>query len=264
MSFDTQASKEAISFFDPVGLNEMEGVRLMNRKDTKYLFSVEQLPAVLKELNSNYSVLEIDGFRVHCYESLYFDTGSFKFYIDHHNGKLNRHKVRHRKYVESELNFVEVKSKNNKGMTRKRRMEISSMLFPQTALSEEEEEFVRKWQDVDPESLNATLNVEFSRLALVDKKFRERITIDVGLSYSVNEKRTKAPGDIVVAEVKRGSASDPSDFMAIMRRLRIQPTQFSKYCFGINLLYPLVKYNLFKPKNMAYNKLATEATVYTA
>lgn len=261
MSFDTQASKEIISFFDPVGLGEMEGVRLMNRKDTKYLFPVKNLTAILNELNSNYFAMEIKGLKVHRYESLYFDTDSFRFYMDHHNGKLNRHKVRHRKYVESELNFIEVKSKNNKGMTQKRRMEISPALFPQMALSGEEDEFVRKWQDVDPESLSATLNVEFSRLTLVDKKFRERVTIDAGLSYSVNETRIKAPGDIVIVEVKRGSASDPSDLMAIMRRLKIQPAQFSKYCFGINLLYPRVKYNLFKPMNMAYNELAREATV---
>lgn len=249
--------KEAISLFHPVSLADMDKVSLMDRKDTKFLFRPERLPVLFKELSKYYYILEIENNRAHHYASLYFDTDHFKFYLDHHNGKMNRYKVRHRKYINSQTHFVEVKFKNNQGKTRKRRMKIEPSQFQQTNLSVEEEAFVLKRMSGYPGNLSPKLFVEYSRWTLVDKEFRERATIDINLTYSAKEKEKKMLGNIVIAEVKQDKLSISSDFIRIMRKMRIQDARFSKYCFGINLLYPMVKYNRFKPRILAYNKLVS-------
>lgn len=256
--------KEVISLFHPVSLDEMDKVRLMARRDTKFLFRPEHLPVILKELSQHYHILEIDNNRMQHYASQYFDTDYFKFYLDHHNGKMNRYKVRYRKYIDSQLEFIEVKFKSNKGRTRKRRMKIGPAESQQIKLSAAEEAFVNKKLGNYPGNLGPRLYVEYSRLALVDKEFKERVTIDAGLTYSAKGKKKKLLENVIIAEVKQDNFSTSSDFLRIMRKMRIQNVRFSKYCFGINLLYPMVKFNRFKSRNLAYKKLALGKTQYFA
>src|SRR5687767_7859268 len=113
---------EALLQFAPISLDEMDGVKLMDRTDTKFLFKAEQLPAFLEQLATSYRVLEINDRRICRYETLYFDTADFQLYLCHQNGKLNRYKVRFRRYVESDVSYFEVKLKNNKGRTIKTRV----------------------------------------------------------------------------------------------------------------------------------------------
>ena len=63
----------------------MSEVKLMSRTDTKFTFSARKFFPLLKQLNKFYSILEIDGLRIHNYKSRYFDTDERKFYLDHHN-----------------------------------------------------------------------------------------------------------------------------------------------------------------------------------
>ena len=69
--------------FNPISLSEMDGVKLMNRSDTKFTFRADKLPSLFENLIPFYNVLEIDGKRIHSYKSLYFDTNDRKFYKDH-------------------------------------------------------------------------------------------------------------------------------------------------------------------------------------
>ena len=102
---------QQITLFEPITLKEMDSVKLMNRKDTKFIFNEKMLPALLKDLTKNYKILEISKKRESQYKTMYFDTEDFKFYTQHHNGKLNRHKVRYRQYIDVDLTFLEVKFK---------------------------------------------------------------------------------------------------------------------------------------------------------
>ena len=45
--------------FQSITLVEMERVKLMNRTDTKFAFSVDELTNFLNQIKHNYSVLEI-------------------------------------------------------------------------------------------------------------------------------------------------------------------------------------------------------------
>ena len=117
--------------FPPVTLAEMDGVRLMNRTDTKYVTEESVLAAVLADARAaGYRVLEVDGERICAYDSLYFDTAALGMFLDHHNRRVPRRKVRTRVYVSSGTAFLEIKRKRNNGRTKKKRTPIPPADFP--------------------------------------------------------------------------------------------------------------------------------------
>ena len=90
--------KLELNQFETITLSEMDDVKLMSRTDTKFVFNFSRLPEFLEKLSKFYRIMEIDGERLHHYKSLYFDTEDRKFYIEHHNRRVNRNKVRFREY----------------------------------------------------------------------------------------------------------------------------------------------------------------------
>ena len=112
-----------LSTFEPIHLEQMERVKLMNRVDTKFAFDIKVLAEILPDLAQNYFALEINNVRTPSYQSQYFDDNKLSFYSAHHSGRPNRYKVRIRKYVESNLLFLEIKHKF-KGRTIKKRIEV--------------------------------------------------------------------------------------------------------------------------------------------
>src|SRR5690348_13827055 len=114
--------RHILSEYHPISLKEMDDVKLMDRMDLKFVFSMNELPFILSEVKPYYRSLEASGTRISRYETLYYDTHDFELYNRHHSGKMNRYKVRSRKYVESDLHFFEVKYKNNRGRTIKTRI----------------------------------------------------------------------------------------------------------------------------------------------
>ena len=231
----------------------MDEVKLMNRSDTKFTFSVQKLPILLKKLVPFYDVLEINGKRLHSYKSLYFDTDDRKFYNDHHNRRVNRHKIRFREYEDSGLIFLEVKCKNNKGKTIKKRMKVNKI--PNT-LSNDHQRYVTNIMGYSlPVSSKQWIN--FNRVTLVHKKQKERLTIDVNLNYSDGI----ANGDlskVIIAEVKQERMSRSSDFIRIAKDLKIYPMRLSKYCFTTMQIDHSLKKNRFKEKQIFINKIINE------
>src|SRR6185369_14319183 len=114
--------KKLLNTFEPITLSEMSDKMLMSRVDTKYVFPQSELPLFLEQIKDDYRVLDVNNVRMSRYESLYFDTENLDLFHKHHRGRSNRHKIRYRKYVESDLNFFEIKFKNNKGRTIKNRV----------------------------------------------------------------------------------------------------------------------------------------------
>ena len=109
---------EILSTFRPISLREMDEVALTNRIDTKFVFHRSLLPDLLMELQRDYAVLEIGPARVHRYDTIYFDKEDYRLYLDHHNGRGNRYKLRLRQYGSSLVAYVEMKRKTNKGAHR--------------------------------------------------------------------------------------------------------------------------------------------------
>ena len=113
--------EDIINNLDSISLEEMDHVILMRRRDTKFVLPVENLKSIVELVREKYRVLEIDEQRIHLYHTLYYDTPLYDMYLNHHNRRLNRYKVRIRRYITSNISFLEVKFKNNKRETIKTR-----------------------------------------------------------------------------------------------------------------------------------------------
>jgi hypothetical protein len=227
----------------------------MNRVDTKFIFTFAELIEFLPELQKYYDILDIDGLRLPRYESDYFDSDAMDFYIDHHRQKINRFKVRFRKYVESNLSFLEVKHKV-KGRTDKRRIMVEDL---SKHISKEQQDFIQK-TGIEQNNLHYVLTNSFQRITLVGKQRVERLTFDINLEFSGNN-TVKQLNQLVIAELKQERLSRQSPFYKIMKRRLIRPYRLSKYCIGVIELYGKsnVKYNRFKKKLLRINKLQVNA-----
>ena len=231
-----------IDSFSPIGLDQLGKADLMSRVDRKYYFPLHFLPEMLMEMVPHYHLLEVGGVRLNTYKTLYFDTEKLDCFVQHHRGNGHRYKVRHRTYVESQLGFLEVKLKNNKGRTIKDRIKLE-----QPSLGDDfSSAFVQTKTPFQTADLRPSIWVEYQRLTLVGKHQQERVTLDLQLSFS-NENQKKSFPDIVIAEVKQDRQC-PSPFVRLMQKHHIRSGGISKYCFGIMSLYPGVKSNHFKNK----------------
>lgn len=244
--------------FEKTELDDIDHSLFRSRCDTKFIVPPELLEPVFKRLSDSYRVLKIGDRFIQDYKSLYFDNEKFKFYLDHQNGKLNRYKVRVRSYLDTEHHFLEVKFKNNKRRTKKWRKEIDRTDYFPADLTDQDERFVDDLVKDKPGRLQPLFTVSYSRLALVHKKERERVTIDLDLSFQKGEMK-KEFADLVIAEIKRERYSSYSEFFDVMHELHVRPMRFSKYCFGIYQFFPFLKYNRFKPRYLFMaNKIGEE------
>lgn len=178
--------KHIIKNFDTISLEKMDKVRLMDRIDTKFIFSSELLPGILEKASADYKILEEKSGSIFTYNNLYFDTREFNMYTVHHNRHLNRYKVRFREYVDSGIIFLEVKFKNNKRRTIKTRIKRSA--FEDTLIGESAD-FINQLVPYKAKDLVPRIRTIFNRLTLVHKTVKERITIDTSLQFTGNEKK---------------------------------------------------------------------------
>ena len=246
---------ELLKPFETITLEEMKSVKLMNRTDTKFVTNTSKLYQLLKMAQQDYYVQVIDGERNLDYDTTYFDTTAFDMYNMHQSGHLNRQKIRFRTYCINHLQFMEVKTKNNHGRTKKKRIEVSDMDLN----DEEKRQFLHKHLRYKVEELQPVLSNHFSRVTLVNKGMTERLTIDTGLNFhNVLNGSDKDMGQLVVIELKRdGLVYSP--VLQMLRQLRIQPHGFSKYCMGSALTgQDHLPVNRFKCKLIEINKLVNQ------
>jgi hypothetical protein len=238
------------NLFEPITLQQMDSVKLMDRTDTKFVFNIDDLPAVLNDAKEHYRILEVEGNRISRYKTLYFDTENFDLYNKHHSGKLNRYKIRHRTYVESNLGFLEVKFKSNKGRTLKTR--IKEIGVPEISKGKAFE-FLKRILPFSPLELLPKIWINYSRITLVNKISAERLTLDMNLEFERDGKK-QTLSKLVIAEVKQDSKV-ASPFISIMRAKHIRQGSISKYCFGVACSFNEVKKNNFKQKLSIVNKI---------
>ncbi len=239
-----------VDSFDVITLEQMDNVKLMSRTDTKYAFERMRLSEILSKMIDHYRILEVDNVKAQQYNSLYFDTKDRLFYINHHNQRVNRNKVRFRQYKNSGLTFLEVKTKNNKGRTVKKRIKVDKI--PST-LSDAHNDFIKT---VTGKKLDVYAKqwIQFTRLTFAHKSRKERLTIDLDLTFS-NERKEGNLKEIVIAEVKEERMSRLSDFVRITKEMSILPMRLSKYCVSTTQLEPNIKKNRFKKKLLFIDKL---------
>jgi hypothetical protein len=244
-----------LNAFEPIGLNEMDSVKLMNRVETKYLFSVNKLPELLSKLDMNYRVLETDQLRTFPYHTTYLDTSDYLFFRHQMTGKLSRYKVRFRRYVSSGISYLEIKKKTNKNRTIKWRIRnYSESNHPDSDATK----FIIKHLPFKELELAPVLINRFTRITLVGKTLNERLTLDYNLEFASPGGNEKGLPFLAIAELKRDGFSSHSPFVAIMKQFGIHPNGFSKYCIGNSIVRQMPRTNILKSKILLINKIENE------
>ncbi len=241
--------------FKQISLAEMDSVKLLNRIDSKYIIPINSLTDLLLQLSLYYDVLEVEGNRIHHYQTLYFDTHSHRLYKEHHSGKINRMKIRYRQYVDTGLNYFEVKKKNGKNRTVKYRESRSQL---SETLCESDYQLIDKVGSYQNELFWPQLWVYFDRITLVRKDLNERVTIDINIEFERYGQQQKMTG-LSVVEIKQDKSSVRSPIIDLMKQRHIIPERFSKYAIGTALLTS-IKFNRFKPIFIRLNKIAVHVT----
>lgn len=238
---------DLLEVLPPITLDEMKSIRLMKRTDMKFVTNRATLQQLLACCRGHYYAQRVDGEVLSEYATTYFDdAGRHAMFAIHQSGQRPRTKVRVRTYVGSGLTFLEVKRKDNHGKTTKRRTKVPSL----HAVIEENagNDFLKETANRTWEQLIPTVGNRFRRITLVNFEKTERLTIDLGLQFHNYETGTdEAMDNAVIIELKRDGRV-PSPILPILRKLRIKPQGFSKYCIGSAVTNPALRINNFKLK----------------
>ena len=244
---------DIIQGMQPISLDEMSSVKLMNRIDTKYLVTERQLRDILLGIRDSYFAQEVLGNRLSPYSTVYYDTPELTMYLIHHDRHLVRDKVRVRTYVDSNLTFCEVKHKSNKGRTKKKRIKVEPI--PNIIDDLEAAAFLAEKQPYPVSSLSPHLVTIFDRFTLVNYEKTERLTIDCNLHFeNLRNGNTASVAPLAVMELKQDGRAQ-SLLKDVLLDLRIRPYKISKYCIGTCMTNPEVKQNRFKKKLRRIKKL---------
>lgn len=225
----------------------------MNRTDTKFVTNKEHLAQLLELCKGEYYAQYNAGSKIASYKTTYWDTDNHLFFMEHHNGRAPRQKVRVRTYMDSQATFLEVKTKNNHGRTKKKRIEVTSQ---ETAMEGEANDFLMSLVHMPVTDIHPTVQNQFHRITLVNYGKTERLTIDFDVAFHNYETgKDDNVGNLVIVELKRdGNVYSP--VLALLRKLRIKPSGFSKYCVGTVMTNDKIKKNNFKEKLVKYHKIS--------
>jgi VTC domain len=235
--------------FAPVSLSALDSkAGMLERIDNKYVVGQHMLARAVPELVRHFDMLDIDGCRSFTYDTCYFDDDGCRSYFDHHQSRKKRVKVRMRKYLEAGLCFVEVKLKDRRGVTVKKRLRCDMDQFGN--LDEKAGQFI---QDVHfdlyrrpfQHEISRNLDMRYKRVTLVAKDGGERMTIDNGLRFSMDGNDRVIDPFLFVIEAKSAKGNGIAD--RILRGLHQHPVKHvSKYCTGLATMREGTKSNNFR------------------
>ncbi len=225
----------------PISLDDVtEAAGLLTRLDRKYLIQADLL-AELYEATEGFQILTIDGLSCFTYESVYFDTQELLSFSGAVTGRRRRFKVRTRRYLESELCFVEVKTQGIRDTTVKVRcahpFHASLDLSPSVSFADRCLDGRTNVADLHP-----LLRTSYRRATLANTARGERVTIDVDVTAElVNGQRSIDLSSWVVVETKSGSAATSVDRWLWSRGIR--PSRVSKFGTSLAMMEPTLPRN---------------------
>lgn len=224
-----------------IDLQELVGrAALLTRVDRKYLVERVEVPGILSGLDPDTRVLDIAGLRTQTYHSTYLDTPDLAGYHSAATARRRRFKVRTRTYVDSELCFLEVKSRGPRGQTVKDRIPRDGACGTWTGLTGAE----REWVDTQlgplgrtpgtAATLEPTLDVTYRRATLLMGDGSGRATVDSDLGWTSPSGGVLSRPDLVIIETKSGSR--PSDLDHLLWAGGHRPARISKYATALAAL----------------------------
>lgn len=213
--------------FPSTSLKELNEMTLDNRVDSKFVLPKKILGDILEHLSKNYSILTVNHENIFTYENTYFDTVDRFFYHSHHNGKLNRQKLRFRRYKESDLCVLETKLKTNKSRTIKQRIRVEQNKQKDII------SFLNEQIHLTTASLSPKLFNNYHRMTFTHLQKNEKVTIDFDLGFENPDNSLQYYiDDFFVVEVKTKDKVDGAEFSLYCKESGIRKNRFSKYCMG--------------------------------
>ncbi len=220
----------------PITLEEInEFAALQTRVDRKYIINAEMCNRLIEEVQVQGRVLDIDGMRSTIYQSIYFDTPNLDLYKDAAYKRRPRFKARTRFYQQTNTAMLEVKTKDGRGKTVKKRTPYDVNDVDQlTTAGKTFIDNVIGEQGVS-HHLRVTLTSHYQRTTVVDSGTSTRITFDEYLTCTDWEKQSIL-FPMCIVETK--SSGQPSPFDKWLWENGNRPTRISKYCTMLAVLHP--------------------------
>lgn len=240
-----------LKFFNQISLSQLNAqASFLNRIDTKYLLTEEEFKNLLKDLEEEFYVLEINWKSIFQYESIYMDTKDYAFYFQHQNGEANRTKVRTRKYVDSDIAFFEFKQKQD-WILRKFRYQFNDLKEHWVMTNESNKFFEWVYQSFyfkTPEEIFPSLTTKYKRITFCSKSNDERLTVDFDIELiDLRNKWNKAIklDNLVIIESKSMILNWLSS--KIMKKYRIKKSNScSKYSLWLAYHWAVKDISKFK------------------
>ncbi|MGX6600591.1 VTC domain-containing protein [Micromonosporaceae bacterium Da 78-11] len=238
----------ALDTLAPIGLDELvERAGLLTRIDRKYLLPAAALPAVLAGLPADTQVLQIGRHRRFGYRSAYFDTPELDSYLAAAHRRRRRFKVRIRSYLDSDVHFLEIKTRGPRGTTVKTRFPYAGdgvRLDPAMralAVGALADAGVR----AEAFRFDLALTNHYERTTLFVPSTCSRVTIDRGLAWTLPAGPAVTMTDRVIVETKSSRTTSPVD--RLLWSLAHRPCPVSKYATGLAALRPDLPANRWCP-----------------
>lgn len=235
--------------FETISLDELNNkAAMLERLDNKYILIADAIKPALEKFSKHFDVLDIGGKRAFIYATKYYDDKELRGYYDHLQGRRKRCKVRVREYVDAGFSYLEVKLKDKRKVTVKKRLKVHDTANP---LNNRGLEFIEEnYRDIYAEDFSKTLHpviaMQYERITLVAKQGGERMTIDTNLHFKTNSMARQVQPDMFIIETKSARGNGIAD--KILRGLHLHPTKScSKYCIGMASTGAVARQNKFLP-----------------
>lgn len=246
-----------------IGLSDVGDAQFMRRVDNKYIIPASEALELLTNIKEHYYIVENNGFLIPEYLSEYFDTQEMTMYLDHHNQRGKRYKIRIRQYAASGDTFLEVKLRIPSGETLKKRIELDNPSIHNPVVRE----FIESKSPYMADTLQKIMITRFNRITLVANGYNERVTMDFNINLQSATKHTSVNlFETCIVESKRNKYSPGSKISEFLKHKGYRSSGFSKYSIGCALLHDDLKKNNFKAiihqlkKQYHENTLAVDAS----
>lgn len=240
---------DTLAGFQTLSLDQLNSkAAMLERLDNKYILAADAFRPALEAFAEHFDVLEIDGRRAFTYATNYYDDPEMRGYYDHHQGRRKRCKVRVREYVDAGFSYLEVKLKDKRKITVKKRLKVTD---PANPLNDQALEFIEaNYRSLYGEGFGKVLHpviaMRYQRITLVAREGGERMTIDTSLHFEANGTCRKVQPDMFIVETKSARGNGIAD--KILRRQHLHPTKScSKYCIGMASTGAVTRQNRFLP-----------------
>lgn len=235
-----------VAALPPITLEELnQRAALLRRTDRKYILTDDQFLDLLRQVDGDVRVLEIEDERNPRYESLYFDTPEHDSFRAAAHKRRRRFKVRTRSYVETQQTFLEVKLRDARRRTVKLRVPYAFEdrdLLDEAGRAFVSDVFLGHGLDAAQVGrLAPSLHTRFRRVTLFIPSAECRVTVDTDLAFSQLGGGDVVADHLILLETKSDAQNPRVD--RLLWRMGIRPLKVSKFAIGSALLDPTLPDN---------------------